>query len=93
MKITITDTSWGIDRRTGNRSERVVACETFELAVGFLPEIGPAKRAFEVTKLTENSVTILLNIKGDTTTIKRGGQYFYRPMSMDGGHYYLLEVE
>ena len=47
MKITITDTSWGIDRRTGNRSERVVACETFELAVGFLPEIGPAKRVFE----------------------------------------------
>ena len=93
MKITITDTSWGIDRRTGERSERVVACETFELAVGFLPEIGPAKRAFEVTKLTDGSVTILLNIKGDTVTIHRGKSYLYRPMSMDGGHYYLLEVE
>lgn len=92
MNITITDTSWGIDRRTGNRSERVVARETFTLAVGMLPEVGPAKRAFEVIKLTDSTVTILLNIKGDTVTIKQGESYFYRPMSMDGGHYYLFEV-
>ena len=92
MNITITDTSWGINRRTGERTEKVVARETFALSVGALPEIGPAKRVFEVTKLTENAVTVLLNVKGDTVTIKRGGSYFYRPMSMDGGHYYLFEV-
>ena len=93
MTITITDTSWGINRRTGERSERMVAKETFDLALGLLPEIGPAKRVFEVTKLTEKSATIVLNVKGDAVTIKQGGSYFYRPMSMDGGHYYLFEVE
>ena len=93
MILTVTDTAWGIDRKSGNRSQKVVAKEKFELSLGKLPPVGPAGKVFEVTALTDSEVTLLLNRSGKTVTLGRGESYAYRPMSMDGGHYYLLEVK
>ncbi len=93
MKITISDTAWGVNRMNGERHERIVDTQCFDLALGVLPPIGPAGKRFEVTELTEDSLTLILNPRGKSVTVKRGEVYVYRPFSMDGGHYYTILFE
>ena len=93
MKIRIIDTVWGINRMTGQRSERVVADETFELSLGTLPPIGTANKQFEVTNITDCDIALLVNQQGRTLTIPIGEPYVYRPMSLDGGHYYTITIQ
>ena len=94
MKITITDIAWGTDRKTGKVSEKVVGKYSFDFdTVGPLPAIGPARKVFEITELIGSSATILLNHKGKTVTLTSGDSYEYHPVSMDGGHIYIIKLK
>ena len=84
MKLHIIDYGWGIDRRSGERSESVCAEVNFHVKEGALPPVGPEKKVFKITKLGEGSVSLWLSDK-------QGEEY--RPTSFDGGHYYRFELE
>lgn len=93
MKLRIIDYGWGIDRRSGERSESVCAEVNFHVKEGALPPVGPEKKVFKITKVGEDSVSVWLSDKQGEATISIGKPYEYRPLSIDGGHYYRFELE
>ena len=94
MKLRITDYGWGIDRKSGERSESVVAEVTLDVEkVGALPPVGPARHVFKVLEIKEGAVEIFLSEKSGSVVLELGKPYEYRPMSFDGGHFYRLELE
>ncbi len=94
MKLHIVDFSWGVNRRTGERSESEAANVVFEdLKVGALPPVGPTRHVFRIEEIREDSLVLFLSEKSGTVEIKLGEPYEYRPMSFDGGHFYRIELE
>ena len=94
MELHIIDTAWGIDRKTGMRGEAIAAEETFgDLKVGPLPPIGPSKQVFVIEEIKEDSIRLFLSPKRGAVEIVKGQPYDYRPMSMDGGHYFRIELK
>ena len=94
MKLRIIDYGWGIDRKTGARMESVVADVAIEdLKVGPLPPIGSSRVVFNVEEIREDAITLFLNQKAGSREIKIGQVEEYRPLSMDGGHFYRFELE
>lgn len=92
MKLLVKDIAWGIDRRTGEKLEREVASELFELDSLKTLSVGAVKKEIVVLELKEDSVLLGLNKQGKTKELKVGERYTYAPMSFDGGHNYILEV-
>jgi len=95
MKLQIVDIGWGIDRRTGEKSESVVAEACFEgLAVGPLAPVGPTRRVFTLQEVGEDYIVILLSENtGKTATIKRGEEFTHRPLTRDAGHHFRFVLE
>ncbi|MBR2370531.1 MAG: hypothetical protein IKA82_00775 [Clostridia bacterium] len=94
MKLTVTDIAWGIDRKTGKMSEKVVGKYHIEFnEVGPLHPVGPAFKVFEITELIGKSATIQLNHSGKSVTLTSGEEYEYHPVSRDGGHIYILKLK
>lgn len=93
MTITITDTAWGINRITGDRSETVVDQKTMPAVVGSLDPIGPIRKVFEITDMRNDMLTVVLNPAGKTVTLAIGETYIYRPRAFDGGHFYTITVQ
>lgn len=94
MKLTIVDIGWGIDRRTGARSEQEILRESFEISEsGKLPPFGPGLKVFEVRAIDDGKLTIHLSDRAGDVVLGAGETYHYNPMSRDGGHKYDLIVE
>ena len=94
MKLRIIDTSWGIDRKTGERGESESANVVFEdLKVGDLPPVGPARHIFKIEEIKEDGIVLFLSKRSGSVEIGLGKPYDYRPFSMDGGHYYKISLE
>ena len=94
MKVRISDYGWGINRRTGEKSESLIIEESFNsVKKDDVLEVGPTHHKFVVKELKETSIVLTVNLKGDEAEIKVNGKYEYRPLSFDGGHYYVIEVE
>lgn len=94
MKLRIIDYSWGIDRRTGTKNESEVANVVFEdLKVGPLPPLGPARHVFRIEEIKEESVVVFLSERRGSAEVAKGKPFEYRPLSLDGGHFYRLELE
>ena len=94
MKLTIVDMGWGIDRRSGKYGENEVETVVFEdLKVGPLPPVGPAKHVFKIEEVEEGKIKIFLSERSGCINLAVGKSYDYRPFSMDGGHYYRLNLE
>ena len=94
MKLLIKDISWGIDRRNGNYGESEVENKTFDIKEGDVVAVGkgPVQKEFKILKVTDDMVVVELNSKGQKAEIAKGTKYIHRPISFDGGHYYILEV-
>lgn len=92
MKIKITDIGWGIDRRTGIRTEKVLEKKTFEAKTGLVMEIGPLKKQFQVVLIEEERIDIELK-EDKVMTFFKGDKFNYYPVSRDGGHYYIIEIK
>ncbi|MBQ7250955.1 MAG: hypothetical protein IJS37_06410 [Bacilli bacterium] len=95
MKLHVIDIGWGISRQPGvGRVENEVENRCFEdLTVGPLPPIGPLKHVFVIEEVGEDFIVIALSEKAGKKTLKVGEAYEHHPLSMDGGHYYRLELE
>ncbi|MBO4541468.1 MAG: hypothetical protein J5736_05790 [Bacilli bacterium] len=94
MELHIIDTSWGVDRRNGRYGESEAANVVFQkLKVGPLPPIGPARHVFKIEEIKENSIVLFLSERAGSVEISMGKPYDYRPLSMDGGHYYKIILE
>ena len=94
MKLHIVDYSWGVDRRSGQKSESIAAEVTVEdLKIGKLAPVGPARHVFVVDEIKDGAAVILLSEKAGKIELKVGQPYEYRPLSFDGGHFYRLELE
>lgn len=92
MKLRIIDYSWGINRRTGERNESEAANVVFEnLEVGPLPPIG--RQVFRIEKVLEDGVILFLSPRSGSVEIRKDKPYLYRPLSMDGGHFYKISIE
>ena len=92
MKIKITDIGWGIDRRTGVRTEKVLERKTFHPEQGMIMEIGPLKKQFVVVLLEGDRVDLELK-EEKVMTFYKGDKFNYYPVSRDGGHYYIIEIK
>jgi hypothetical protein len=92
MKLLVKDIAWGIDRKTGTKSEKEVASELFELLEPQTLKVGVVKKEIVVMEIKEDSVLLRLNKQGKTVELKVGEKYTHAPMSFDGGHNYILEV-
>ena len=85
MKISIIDFVWGINRRSGERSETKVAEETF-VVTSINQELRINVARFIVTKITDSSVTLSIHDKKIAVELKK--PTIYRTRSYDAGHYY-----
>ena len=92
MKITITDIGWGIDRRTGIRTEQVLARDSYEAKENLVMVSGPLKKEFKVVYLEKDRIDIWLR-EDKVMTFFRGDKFNFYPLSRDGGHYYILEFK
>ncbi len=92
MRIKIIDIGWGIDRRTGIRTEKVLEKKTFEAETGLVMEIGPLKKQFKVVLIEEERIDIELK-EDKVMTFFKGDKFNYYPVSRDGGHYYIIEIK
>ncbi|MCR5349115.1 MAG: hypothetical protein K6E59_05895 [Bacilli bacterium] len=94
MTLTITTISWGIDRRTGERSENVVGKDSFEAKVGPVGPVGagPRKATFQILSVEEDGILIHLSDKLKDLPLKVGQTYTHRPFSMDAGFIYHFEL-
>lgn len=94
MVLHIIDIGWGISRKDGSLGEKEVARASFALSsVGELPPMGPANHVFKVKELGEDYAVIECSAKREPARIGKGQTYIYRPLSLDGGHYYSLRLE
>lgn len=94
MTLTIIDMAWGIDRRIGEKMENEVARQEYDInGPGELAPIGPSKQVFRIDEVGESSLTISVMPKGKVITVSLGKPYTYRPLSLDGGHFYILNLE
>lgn len=92
MKIHITDIGWGIDRKSGVRTEKVLEKKTFVVNEGDVIESGPLKKTFKILKIEGDAVTIELR-EGKDMTFFRKDKFNYYPVSRDGGHYYIIKIK
>ena len=92
MRIKITDIGWGIDRRTGVRTEKLLEKKYFNAEPNLVMEIGPLKKQFKVVGMEDDHVDIELK-EGKVMTFYIGDTFNYYPVSRDGGHYYIIEIK
>ncbi len=92
MKLEITEISWGINRMTGKRSEKITAKESVDLSIRDISDFGKGKRHFTIDCIDGSCVTLSVHCADSrynkTWEIKRGEEICYRPRSFDGGYFY-----
>lgn len=96
MKLKIKEIFWGINHRTGDRSERVTADVSFPCEVGDVPLFGNGRRHFTIDEIQEDSIVLSVhyeNSKYDKSwTLKKGEETGYMPRSFDGGYKYKFKL-
>lgn len=92
MRIKITDIGWGINRKDGVRTEKVLERISFEAKQDLVVEIGPLKKNFKIVYLEKDRVDIELR-EDKIMTFYRGDKFNFYPRSRDGGHYYIIEIK
>ncbi len=96
MKLRITETAWGINRKTGDRSEKVTADVKVPCEVGDIPEFGKGRRRFCIDEVSGDGITLSVHCADPrydrTWTIKIGETVSFRPRSFDGGYYYEFRI-
>lgn len=97
MKLRIEEKFWGINHRTGSRSERVTADETFACEIGELPAFGSQGKYFVIDEVYENRIVLSIHYYNNPSAskkweIKVGKSVSYMPWSFDGGYKYRFFV-
>lgn len=97
MKLRIEEKFWGINHRTGNKSERVTADVVFPCEVGLLNDFGSQGKRFSIDEVSENSIVLTIHYENNPSAnksweIKVGEKVSYMPWSFDGGYKYRFFV-
>ena len=89
MNLKIIDYMWGIDRKTGERSEVKIAEETYEIT-SLNQGLKISTVTFTVIELTDRSV--MLSIYNKKILVELDKTTMYRPRSFDAGHFYEMSL-
>lgn len=89
MYLKIIDYMWGIDRKTGERSEVKVAEETYQ-NITLNQGLKISTVTFTVIELTDTSV--MLKIYDKKIIVELDKVTMYRPRSFDAGHFYEMRL-
>ncbi len=97
MKLNITEIFWGINRRTGHRSQKKVAEVNIDCAVGSSASFRDGRRVFTVIEVESNAVILQLTSPQNADVkkswrIEENEEVCYMPRSMDGGYRYVFKV-
>ena len=91
MKIKITDIGLGLDKRTGVRTEKILARESFDAKDGLIMKVGPEAKIFKIVYLEKDRVDILLR-EDKIMTFYHGDKFNFYPLKREGSHYYIIEI-
>lgn len=89
MYLKIIDYMWGIDRKTGERSEVKVAEESYQ-NITLNQGLKISTVTFTVIELTDRSV--MLKIYDKKIIVELDKVTMYRPRSFDAGHFYEMRL-
>ena len=98
MKLRIIEECWGINRRTGERSNKQTDEKLVDVVVGTVIEMPTSRRKFSVDAVSTDSITVTVVYENNpaankTYEIVKGESVLYKPMSRDGGYKYTLSYE
>ncbi len=98
MKLRIIEECWGINRRTGERSNKQTDEKLVDVVVGTVIEMPTGRRKFSVDAVSTDSITVTVVYENNpaankTYEIVKGESVLYKPMSRDGGYKYALSYE
>ena len=98
MKLRIIEECWGINRRTGERSNKQTDEKLVDVVVGTVIEMPTGRRKFSVDAVSTDSITVTVVYENNpaankTYEIVKGESVLYKPMSRDGGYKYTLSYE
>ena len=98
MKLRIIEECWGINRRTGERSNKQTDEKLVDVVVGAVIEMPIGRRKFSVDTVSTESITVTVVYENNpaankTHEIVKGESVLYQPMSRDGGYKYTLSYE
>ncbi len=100
MTLHVTEIFWGIDRKTGEFSERVTAEADLPCQEGPLPDLGHdhGRRCFVIREVGEKHIVLAVEYPVNPTaskswTIRAGQEQCYRPRSFDGGYRYEFKLQ
>ena len=98
MNIRIVEECWGINHRTGKRSNIKTDEKVFEPVIGAVMDMPIGRRKFIVDAVDDIGVTVTVHYDNNpsankTWRIVNGESVNYRPMSVDGGYKYTITYE
>ena len=98
MKLRIIEECWGINRRTGERSNKQTDEKLVNAVVGTVIEMLAGRRKFSVDAVSADCITVTVVYENNpaankTYEILKGESVLYKPMSRDGGYKYTLSYE
>ena len=98
MKLRIIEECWGINRRTGERSNKQTDEKLVNAALETVIEMPIGRRKFHIDAVSEDSITVSVVYDNNpaankTYEIIKGESVLYKPMSRDGGYKYTLSYE
>lgn len=91
MKLVIEEQFWAVDAPT--RTTKIVRAPVI---VGKVPKMERGSMYFTIDSVTEDSVVVTVHYQNEkynkTWTVTKGRGVYYRPISMDGGYEYLIDL-
>ena len=98
MKLRIIEECWGINRRTGERSNKQTDEKLVNAVAGTVIEMPAGRRKFSVDAVSTDRITVTVVYENNpaankTYEIVKGESVLYKPMSRDGGYKYTLSYE
>ena len=92
MKLVIEEQFWAVDAPT--RKTRIVRVPVI---VGKVPEMERGSMYFTIDSVAEESVVVTVHYQNEqynkSWTVTKDRGVYYRPMSMDGGYEYLIDLK
>ncbi|MBQ9929701.1 MAG: hypothetical protein IJO72_02840 [Oscillospiraceae bacterium] len=92
MKLVIREQFWLVDAPT-----RTTNLAKVPVVPGRVPDMGWGSMYFTIDSVTEDSAVVTVHYQNEqynkTWTVTKGQGVYYRPVSMDGGYEYLINLE
>lgn len=92
MKLVIREQFWSVDAPT-----RTTNLAKVPVVPGRVPDMGRGSMYFTIDSVAEDSAMVTVHYQNEqynkTWTVTKGRGVYYRPVSMDGGYEYLIDLK